>query len=220
MRATALIVPELPALHPSDPGELALLWMAEFHVTHLPVVENNRLLGLISEENILESNAQDLPIGNISLTASGAFVKEQEHIFEVLKIATESRVTIVPVINEHEDYIGSITREQLLRFLTTELGLLEPGGMIVLEFAMNDYNLSDVARIIEQNNGKIICTFANSDAEANKVELTIKINQINLQPFIAHFNRYNFTIVEVYQQPEYFKDLRERYDALMNYLNI
>ena len=158
MRAAALIVPELPALHPSDPGELALLWMAEFHVTHLPVVENNRLLGLISEENILEANAQDLPIGNISLGNARTFVKEQEHIFEVLKMAAELRISIVPVINEQEDYMGSVTKEQLLRFLTSELGLLEPGGMIVLEFAINDYNLSDVARIVEQNDGKIICT--------------------------------------------------------------
>ena len=220
MKAIDLISDSIPALRTSDTGATALRWMSEYHVSHLPIVNENQLLGLISEEDILNAHGVEEAIGNLPLTFKRPFIHDSEHAFEVLKIAAQFRLTVIPVIDQNENYVGSITRDQLLNFLVTETDIAETGGILVLDLNLNDYSLSEIARAVESAGAKVLGAFTKTNAEANKIELTLKINQTQLQKVIAELNRYNYTVRESFVEPEYFEDLKERYDALMNYLNI
>jgi len=220
MKAADLISESIPSLKTSDTGAVALHLMNEFHVRHLAVVNENQFMGLISEEDILNAHGVEESIGSLSLALLRPFLHDHEHAFEVLKIASELRLTIVPVVDQDENYLGCVTRDSLLNYITAETDILEPGGIIVLEINLNDYTLSEVARIVESANSKILSAFTKTNADANKIELTLKINQTQLQAVIATLNRYNYTVKETYVEPEYFDNLKERYDALMNYLNI
>lgn len=80
--------------------------------------------------------------------------------------------------------------------------------------------MSEIVRIIESNHVKILCLFAGTDYDTSRMELTIKVNNTDLQPIISDLTRYNYTVKESFQEAEYFDNLKERYDSLMNYLNI
>ena len=54
MKAKDLITDEIPPLKHTDTGEIALRWMDEFKVSHLPVLKNDNYVGLISESDILD----------------------------------------------------------------------------------------------------------------------------------------------------------------------
>ena len=54
MIAKELLSNTIPPLKVSDNSEKAMLWMYEFHLSHLPVIKGKKYLGLISEEQILE----------------------------------------------------------------------------------------------------------------------------------------------------------------------
>ncbi|MFI5134584.1 MAG: CBS domain-containing protein [Chitinophagales bacterium] len=220
MKAVDLISESIPALKTSDTGAIALHLMSEFHVRHLPVVNENQLLGLISEEDILNAHGVEEAIGSLPLAFLRPFLHDHEHAFEVLKMASELRLTVVPVVDQDENYLGCVTRDALLNYIAAETDIIEPGGIIVLEINSIDYTLSEVARIVESASAKILSAFTKTNAEANKIELTLKINQTQLQTVIAALNRYNYSVKETYVEPEYFDNLKERYDALMNYLNI
>lgn len=220
MKASELLSKNIPSLKTSDTGAEALRLMSEFHVRHLPIVNDKQLLGLISEEDILNARGIEEAIGGLPLTFVNPFIHDHEHLFEVLKIAVEFRLTTIPVIDKEENYLGTITRDDLLDHLSSETNILEPGGIIVLEVNVKDYTLAEVARVIEQHHAKILCSFAKTHEESNKMELTIKISQTDLQPIIASLNRYNYVVKETFTEPEYFDNLKERYDALMNYLDI
>jgi CBS domain-containing protein len=220
MKAIDLISKNVPSLKTSDTGGRALRLMNEFHVSHLPIVNENQFLGLISEEDILNTHGEEDPIGSLPLSVLRPFIHDYEHLFEVLKVATEFKLTIVPVIDREENYLGLITRDDLLNYFATQTDILEPGGIIVLELGINDYNLSEIVRILESNHAKILCIFAGTNYDSTKMELTIKINQTELQPIISDLNRYNYVVKETFQEAEYFDNLKERYDSLMNYLNI
>jgi CBS domain-containing protein len=220
MKANELISESIPTLKTSDTGATALRWMSEFHVNHLPIVNENQLLGLISEEDILNAHGVEEAIGGLPLTFQRPFIHDNEHAFEVLKIAAQFRLSVVPVIDQNENYAGSITRDSLLNFLAVETDIMEPGGIIVLDLNLNDYSLSEIARILESANAKILSLFTKTNADANKIELTLKISQTQLQHAIAELTRYNYIVKESFVEPEYFDNLKERYDALMNYLNI
>ena len=220
MKAIELISKNIPSLKTSDSGSRALRLMNEFHVTHLPIVNEHQLLGLISEEDILNARGEEDPIGSLPLSFLRPFIHDNEHLFEVLKVATEFRLTVIPVINKEENYVGIITRDDLLNYFVTKTDILEPGGIIVLELSLKDYSLAEIARIVESNNAKILCTFAGTNFHSDKMELTIKVNQTDLQPIIADFNRFDYIVKDTFQEAEYFDNLKERYDSLMNYLNI
>lgn len=194
--------------------------MNVFHVSHLPIVNENQLLGLISEEDILNAHGEEDAIGSLPLSFMRPFIHDHEHLFEVLKVATEFRLTVIPVIDKEEIYLGAITRDDLLNYFAMQTDILEPGGIIVLELHVKDYSLSEIVRIIESNHVKILCMFAGTDYDSSRMELTIKVNNTELQPIIADLNRYNYTVKETFQEAEYFDNLKERYDSLMNYLNI
>ena len=220
MKAAELITNNIPTLKTSDSGATALRLMSEYHIRHLPIVNQNQLLGLISEEDILNASGIEEAIGSLPLSFMRPFIKDHEHLFEVLKVAKEFRLTLVPVIDDNENYLGSVTRDDLLNYLISETDILEPGGIIVLEMNIKDYTLAEVSRIIESHGAKILGTFAKTNKESNQMELTIKINQTDLQPLIASLLRFNYVVKETFTEPEYFDNLQERYDSLMSYLNI
>lgn len=220
MKALELISKNIPSLKTSDSGATALRLMSEFHVRHLPIVNENQLLGLISEEDILNTQGVEEAIGSLPLSFMRPFIKDHEHLFEVMKVAAEFRLTTIPVIDNDENYLGSITRDELLNYFAAEAGILEPGGIIVIEVNVKDYTLAEIIRIIEQQEAKILGSFTKTNSELNKVQITIKINHPDLQPIIAALARYNYVVKETFTEPEYFDNLKERYDSLMNYLNI
>ena len=63
MTAETLISDEIIPLRTSDTGEEALGMMDDFYVRHLPIVNNKQLLGLISQDEILNCNAVE-PVGS------------------------------------------------------------------------------------------------------------------------------------------------------------
>jgi predicted transcriptional regulator len=220
MIAKQLITHLIPPLKTSDTGERAINWMQEFNVNHLPIVNNEQFLGLISEDDILDMNDLFAPIGNHTLSLFRPFVKEYVHIYEVIKICCELNLTIIPVVDEKENYVGVITLQALVQYFGTLSAIRENGGIIVLEMNKNDYSLSEIARIVESNNALILSNYVSSRPDSTRILVTLKLNIPDLKHVVATFERFNYTVLASYQETEYFDQLKERYDSLMNYLNI
>ena len=56
MHAIDLITQDIPPLRPKDDVGRALDWMEEFKVSHLPVVENGRLVGMVKDQDLVDRN--------------------------------------------------------------------------------------------------------------------------------------------------------------------
>jgi acetoin utilization protein AcuB len=194
--------------------------MNDHHVQQLPVLNGTQLMGLVTEEELMNINKPDEALGAQKLGLITPFIHDYEHIFEVLKVASTLHLKIIPVIDKDNNFLGCITSDSLLHYLAHETDLLEPGGIIVLDLAINDYSLSEIARIIESNNNRILCVFAGSDHDNNRLELTIKINTPNVQAVIQSLTRFNYVVKDSYQEPEFYDDLKDRFDGLMSYLNV
>ncbi|MFT7344616.1 MAG: acetoin utilization protein AcuB, partial [Lentimonas sp.] len=53
-----------------------------------------------------------------------------------------------------------------------------------------------------------------------KTEVTLKINQVELESIIRTFERYDYTIKASFQKGKFDDDLQFKFDALMNYLKL
>lgn len=220
MRAADLITHSVPVLKKTDTGSFALQTMADHHLSQLPIVQSEKLLGLVREEDILNHHNNEAKLQEMKLKLLKPFIHDYEHIFEVLKVSSELKLKVIPVVDKDENYLGAITLEDLMNYFARDTDILEPGAIVVLEIAVGDYSLADIARIIEQENAKILCVFAGTDKEKTKIELTLKLNVSDIQGIIQSLQRHSYVIKDSYQEPEYFEDLKDRYDSLMDYLDV
>ena len=221
MVAKDLISEVVPSLKTSDSGQTALNWMEIFRISHLPIVNNLDFLGLISDTDIFDMNRPEEPIGNHALTLLKPFVTTDQHLFEVIGIASRLNLSVIPVLDEKSHYKGVITTTDLVRYLAGISSMDQPGGIIVLELIERDYSLSQIAQIVEGNNVKVLSMYVTSPPDSTKLEVTIKVNTNDLVSVIRTFERYNYDVKTwVTSDDSMDKFYSERFDLLMKYMNI
>jgi acetoin utilization protein AcuB len=220
MIARDFITDEIPPLKTTDNGLKALGWMDEFKVSHLPVVNNTELLGLISDSEILDMNNAADELGNNKQPLIRPHVLEHQHVYEVLKLISTLNLTVLPVLNSEQHYIGVITLQGLMQQFSKLAAIQEPGGIVVLELNTNDYSLTQIAQIIEGNDAKVLSLYITPHPDSTKMEVTLKINKQDLSPILQTFYRYNYTVKASFHQSEFFEDMKNRFDSFMNYINM
>jgi len=220
MVARDLISDAIPPLNLRDTGSKALKWMDEFRVNHLPVVENKEYLGLISEDDIFNLNKPEEPMSSHQLAVARPFVYEEQHVYEAIKLTSKLNLTTLPVLNAQKEYAGCLTLSDLVHGLASIAAIEGAGGIIILELNVRDYSLNEISRIVESNDARILSLYISSKPESNKLELTIKIDKMDLTRILASFYRYNYVVKATFHESEFIEDVKARYDSLMNYLNI
>jgi acetoin utilization protein AcuB len=221
MVAKDLISEVIPSLKTSDLGQTALNWMEIFRVSHLPIVNNQDFLGLISDSDIYDMNQPEEPIGNHSLKLFKPYVDAEQHIFEVIGLASRLKLSIVPVLDSNNHFLGVITTSDLIRHIAGISAIDQPGGIIVIELVARDYSLSQIAQIVEGNNVKVLSMYITSPPDSTKLEVTLKVNTGDLTSVIRTFERYNYEVKTwVSDNDSMDRFYNDRFDMLMKYLNI
>jgi acetoin utilization protein AcuB len=219
MIAQELITNGIVPLRTSDTGEEALHIMAEFYVKHLPIVNNTQLLGVVSEDDLLNHDPE-APIGDIDLSLSRPYVRTTDHFYDVMRTLAMHHLSIIPVVDEDGNYVGLITLEDLLEFFARMGSFAEPGSVIVLEVSRRGYSLAEIARIVESENASMLNAFVTSSFDGSMVEVTIKVNTQYNHSILAGFERFDYVVKASYNEEEYLDVLKERYNSFMSYLSV
>jgi len=221
MVAKNLISEVVPSLRTSDSGQTALNWMEIFRISHLPIVNNLDFLGLISDSDIYDMNQPEEPIGNHSLTLMKPYVTTEQHLFEVIGLASRLKLTVVPDLDDKNHYKGVITTTDLVRYLAGISSMDQSGGIIVLELIERDYSLSQIAQIVEGNNVKVLSMYVTSRPDSTRLEVTIKVNTNELASVLRTFERYNYDVKSwITADDSMDRFYSEKFDLLMKYMNI
>ncbi len=220
MIASQLIVDLLPPLKPSETFGKALLRMSEFKVGHLPVVDKNIFLGIVSEEDILDSSLSEVNFLSNTIQLDTVFIYEYQHIFEVMRKMSEFQLTVMPILNRNDEYVGCTTLSHLMTIASNTTSIKEPGGVIVLRVNSKDYSLAEISQIVESNNARILSSYITSSDDTSEIDVTIKLNKKELGAILQTFQRYDYKVIETYQKEDDFDDLKNRFDNLMNLLDL
>ena len=220
MLAIELLSDVVPAVHKDDLASEALNWMDVFRVSHLPIVDNHEYLGLISDADIFDLNNPDIPVVQHILSLSRPFVKESQHIFEVIDLVSKMKITAVPVLDDENKYLGVITINDLAQELTHLLSADNPGGIIVLQLNVRDYSLSEIAQIVEGNDTKILSLYVRSNKNPETIDVTLKLNRTDVSAVIQTFERYSYKITSIYSENgEVDTMLKDRLDSLLKFMD-
>ncbi|MBI9066392.1 MAG: CBS domain-containing protein [Salinivirgaceae bacterium] len=221
MIAAELLSEIIPAIHKDDIANEALNWMDVFKVSHLPIVEGDEYLGIISDADIIDKNSPETPVCSHQLSLQRPYVKIDQHIFEIVDLISKFKLTVVPVLDEKDKYAGVITVIDLAHELSHLMSAENPGGILILELKTNDYSLSEIAQIIEGNDTKILSLYVRSDKTSDNVNITIKLNRTDISAVIQTFERYSYKIKAIFADSEEIDSmLKDRLDSFFKYLNI
>lgn len=219
MIAKDLISQTVLPVQTSDTGTEVLQQMKVYHLRHLPIVNHEQLLGVVSEDDVLIHDENDA-IGTYRLSFLRPFSFENEHLFEVMTKMGRMQLTIIPVIDKKEKFLGVITMEDLLQYFAIHFSFAEPGSILVIETSRKHYSLSEIARIAESDDIIILSSFVNAIPDTHRVFVTLKLNRQDIQSLKASLERFGYEISATFAEAEYHDGLKDRYDALMTYLNI
>ncbi|MEZ4938929.1 MAG: CBS domain-containing protein [Crocinitomicaceae bacterium] len=221
MNAAETISFEIPPLRISETGEKALKWMDEFRVSHLPVLDKqNHYIGLVSEENILDMEDQKMPLSSISSNFVTPFIYEDAHMFEMMRLVGELKITVVPVLSKDNEYLGATPMLHLMKIISKMSSVVENGSIIVLEMSRHDYSLAEIAQLVESNDAKILSSYITSEPDSTLLNVTIKVNKLNVDAILQTFVRYSYNIVASYHQSRMQDDMKRRFEELMKYIKM
>jgi acetoin utilization protein AcuB len=220
MYAREIVSEGLKPLDLNDSGERAMVRMHEYNVNQLPVTDGDKYIGLITMEEIVALKHLNDPIKDLEIQLKRPYVHEDAHLFEVMKAALEYGVKVVPVLSADEKYIGLITAESCMRAFATLQSVMNEGGIITLSVPVKDFQLSEIARIVESNNATILAYYSNINQTTSLIDVTLKLNTNELSAIISAFERYEYEVDGVYNDEEYNEHVKDNYDALMKYLDV
>lgn len=210
----------LPYLHLTDKVYQALQLMNDNHVTHLPIVEGEKYIGLVSEEDLMQADNDNSPLEELQQSFSGISVKTNEHFLKALQIAAENGLSVVPLVNDENELTGTVVYNDLLKYASGFMSLNEPGALIVLEIPSNQYSFNEISKLVETNDAQITQLNTSNDIESGMMQVTIRINKPEVSDIIATFQRYDYNVKYFFGEELYTNELRSNYDNLMNYLRI
>ncbi|WP_162127131.1 CBS domain-containing protein [Flavobacterium phycosphaerae] len=193
-------------------------FFAESTFSHFPILDNEVFMGCVSAVDA-ETFEFQKTMTDYRYAMEGFFVRNTMTWLDVLEVFARNNANLVPILDETNKYIGYYEITDIIKFLNETPFLKETGGIIVVEKPTADYSMSQITQIVESNNGKLLGVFV-SEADAEKVQVTIKVTLGSLNEIIQTFRRYNYEIISEHHEDNYLNTLKERSEYLDKYLNM
>ncbi|WP_378185665.1 CBS domain-containing protein [Aquimarina sp. W85] len=218
METEFYIVKEVAPLSTTSTVKEAQQLFNQFTYTHFPVVKETIYLGCISETDIrcLET---DKALDFYQYTLEGFFTREDANWLDILELFAQNDSNIMPVLDQNNTFLGFYELNDIMNRFNETPFLSEPGNILVVEKGVTDYSFSEVAQIIESNNAKILGLFI-SGFSNDRVQITVKINDTDLNNIVQTFRRYSYEIISKHNEDSFLENLKERSKYLEKYLNI
>ena len=220
MTAEELLTPDFPFLAPSDSVKKARQIFSDNCINHLAVVGQQQVEGILPIDVMPSELDFEGTIADLRNDFIRAQVLKDQHGLDIFEVVSKLELSCVPVSDAQNNYIGTITTQDLLYSLSSLYAFRHIGGIIVLSMGLRDYNLSEISRIVESNNGKIVLMYKDSDESTGTIHVTLKLDTLDISRIIATFDRFKYKVD--FQQPsmESRNEIHERYELLMKMLDL
>lgn len=211
----------IPALSINDSAQRALYLMELFKVTRIPIIDNGIYLGMLKEEQILDLEKEAFAISDCQLVVENSFVNANQHIYNIITIVSQHKLSLVAVIDENKTFLGTITPLELLTATASITSIDPTGSIMILKMGIRDYSLGEIAQICESNQIKILSSYVQSCPDQTNIKLTLKLNTNDLIALKLDLERYNYKIESIISENMTVDDFeKDRLDEFLHYLNI
>ncbi len=195
--------------------------MDVYRVSHIPVVDEAKYLGLVSDKLIYDLNLVEAQLSTAIDKLNTTHAHSDQHIFELAIVMYKLKISVLPVLDEDHYYLGAITLYDLARRFASLFSLQEVGGVLVIEMNVSDYSVAQISQIVESNDVKILSFFIDRKPGSNVLDVILKLDSDELSGVVQALMRYDYHVKAIYQDRSMLNDLyQDRFDQFMKFMNI
>lgn len=133
--------------------------MKKHSIRHLPVIEEGRLVGLVTEGDMRQvfvaSLIEELSIDDVMIK-DPITVKVDTEIDDAARVIYYNKIGGLPVVDEGQGLLGIITVADIMAAFIELMGVLKSSSRIDIVLGQDPEAFEEVSRIISSNGGKII----------------------------------------------------------------
>jgi acetoin utilization protein AcuB len=219
MNCGSILSKSIPTLQLTDSVRTAINYMEESGFEDLPVLQENSLKGVVHLSDLEQFN-DNIPLSELAHLFSHVFVSEQDFFLTALNKIQSMHMLLLPVVSVNGEYAGVVSLENIAEVTARYLSASEPGGIIILQMPVHQFSISELGRIVESNNAKILHLTTWTDHTIGELMVSMKVNKIDIQDILASFERYQFTVYQYFGENLSEETLKNNFDHLMHYLRL
>ncbi len=218
MIAKDMILPEIPCLTPETTVVQGLETMQRKHWTSLPIVEEGLYTGVIHAEELMRDRNLEV-IGRENLRTPS--VRRESHLLEVLNQFAQYRDDVLAVIDDEQRYCGAIPIRRAVVAMARLCHTASAGAIIELEIPGEDYSATELSRLVEDNDCRVVNLLARPDASTGLWRICLRIDREDATAVLRSLERFNYRVVSCHRGRDVMNDRAEqRLKELMYYLEI
>ncbi|MEQ9468931.1 MAG: CBS domain-containing protein [Ekhidna sp.] len=219
MIAEQLINYMVPPLKPGDDIARAKQWMDEFRVKELPVVQDNKLLGFISEDLLYDSEIMHPEVGAYPLIGQSCVISSSGHYYDILKVQNDHQLEMVAVL-AGDEFKGVVLISDILKEFAKTAIVNSQGAIITLRTSLNDYSLAEIARIVEMNGSTILGANVKPDLDdPSLIEIVLRINHQDVNQIATGLSKSGYKVTSSFNTEDNSFDEKDRFGLLMKFLD-
>ena len=202
-----------------DSFDFSLKFMEEGKISYFPVLDGNIYCGLISDLSLYELENLEEKISDKKDLLKDIFIYNTQTIFEASNVILDNNLDILPVVDVNKRYLGVLTIATILKVYTMYTAANEQGDVLQFTINYNDLYISEISKIIEGEDAKIINLFVIPVKETTQLRVIIKLNKMGLCRVVKSLERYGYN-VEYFTKIPIEDEMNKNYELLMKYLSI
>ena len=186
--------------------------------SHIPIQKGGIYLGCLSETDIY-CFEPDQKVSDVLYAIEGFFTRKTSIWLDVLESFASHDSNVMPVLDSENNYLGYYQLVDIIALFNKTPFFSEPGGIIIIEKAYNDFSFSEICQIVESNNVRLLGVFV-SRINNDMAQVTVKIENSGLSSVFETFRRYGYNILHGHEDDSFLKTLKDRSAYLDRYLNL
>jgi len=179
MKVRNWMITDLITVSPKDTVESAIQIMQQHSIRHLPVVEDNRLVGLVTESSLrpyLSPEKLRLPLREVMII-NPITIDPEASIDEAARLIYKYKIGGLPVVSQSK-LVGIITITDILEAFIELMGILKASSR--LDIIPKEDNLNSALEVIKRGGAKIISIGMDITSEGEKIYF-IRVEKTNLE---------------------------------------
>lgn len=219
MNINDYILKEIKSLSLESTVKKAQKVCENFPISHIPVVENDKLIGCFAESDIRTIENLNRELKEYSNLLNHFHATEKNTLLELISLFADNDSNLIPVLDKDQNYIGYYDLGDILDVFADSPFLHRDNETLIISKPRTDFSMSQVAQIVESNNARLLGLYVSHET-TDAVQITLKIASEEMNEIIQTFRRYDYNVLTQHVKDEYLEELKERADYFRRYLDI
>lgn len=219
MKINDFILKEIKALTLNSSVKSAQQVCKDLPITHIPVVEDGKLIGCLPESDIQTIENKNRTLNEYTYMFDHFYTNEKATLLDLIALFADNDSNLIPVLDKNLNYVGYYELSDILDAFANSPFIHNESQTLIIDKPKSDYSMSQITQIVETNKGKLLGAYISSE-NIDNIEVTLRIVSEEINEIIQTFRRYDYNVITQHEDDFYLEELKDRAAYLRKYLDM